>query len=66
MKHCNETLQKDLISNYLKYVWFEDFTAVAMMRSIHWNVTPCSPVKVNRRFEAIIASIFRLERQYKQ
>jgi hypothetical protein len=29
---------------------FEVLTAVAMKSSIFWDVTPCSPLKVNRRF----------------
>jgi hypothetical protein len=32
------------------YVGFEVLTAVVMNSSIFWDITPCSPLKVNRRF----------------
>jgi hypothetical protein len=31
-------------------VGFEVLTAVAMKSTIFWDITPCSPLKVNRRF----------------
>jgi hypothetical protein len=31
-------------------VRFEDLIAVVMNNTIFWNITPCSPLKVNRRF----------------
>jgi hypothetical protein len=34
--------------------------------SIFWDETPCSPLKVNRRFREHVASIFRVEEQSKQ
>jgi hypothetical protein len=37
----------------LKYFQYEVLTAVAMKSSIFWDITPCSPKKVNRRFEGI-------------
>jgi hypothetical protein len=33
-----------------KPVGFEILTAVIMKNSVFWNITPCSPLKVNRRF----------------
>jgi hypothetical protein len=39
----------DLRNNF-HYVGFEVYTAVAMKSSIFWDTTPCSPLKVNRRF----------------
>jgi hypothetical protein len=30
---------------------FEVFTAVVMKSVISWDMTPCSPLSVNRRFE---------------
>jgi hypothetical protein len=33
------------------YVGFEFLTAVGMKSSIFWDITPCNPMKVNRRFE---------------
>jgi hypothetical protein len=42
-----------LWSNYLPgsiYVAYEVITAVLMKRSIFWDTTLCSPLKVNRRF----------------
>jgi hypothetical protein len=32
-----------------------------MKSSIYWDITPCSPVKVSRRFGENFASIFRVE-----
>jgi hypothetical protein len=32
-------------------IGFEVLTAVVMKSSIFWVITPCSPLKVNRRFE---------------
>jgi hypothetical protein len=31
-------------------VWFEVLTAVVMKSTIFWDITPCSPLSVNRRF----------------
>jgi hypothetical protein len=38
---------------------FEVLTAVVMKSTIFWDITPCSPVKVNRRF----GRIYRLHLQ---
>jgi hypothetical protein len=35
---------------YRNYVAFEVLTAVVMKSSIFWDITPCSPLKVNRSF----------------
>jgi hypothetical protein len=35
------------ISSHVK---FEVLTAVVIRNTVPWNITPCSPVKVNRRF----------------
>jgi hypothetical protein len=43
-----------------KVVGFEVLTAVVMKSSIFWDVSPCSPLKVNRRFGEHVASIFRV------
>jgi hypothetical protein len=40
-------------------VGFEILTAVAMRSTIFWDITPCSPLKVNRRF----GRIYRLQLQ---
>jgi hypothetical protein len=32
------------------YVGFEVLTAVVMKSSVFWDITPCSPLKVNRHF----------------
>jgi hypothetical protein len=32
---------------------FEVLTAVVMKYTIFWDITPCSPLKVNRRFGGI-------------
>jgi hypothetical protein len=31
-------------------VEFEILTAMVMKRTVFWDTTPCSPLKVNRRF----------------
>jgi hypothetical protein len=43
----------------LNIVGFEVLTAVAMKISILWDITPCSPLKVNRSFGEHGASMFR-------
>jgi hypothetical protein len=35
---------------YYISVGFQVLTAVTVMRSIFWNITLCSPTKLNRRF----------------
>jgi hypothetical protein len=35
----------------IHYLGFEVLIAVFMKSTIFWNTTPCSPLKVNRRFE---------------
>jgi hypothetical protein len=35
----------------LNFVGFEVLTAVVMKSPIFWDITLCSPLKVNRRFE---------------
>jgi hypothetical protein len=42
-------------------VGFEVLTAVVMKCIVLWDITPCSPLKVNRRYREHIASIFRVE-----
>jgi hypothetical protein len=32
------------------FAGFEVLTAVVMKSTIFWNITPCSPLKVNRRY----------------
>jgi hypothetical protein len=39
--------------NYTRYAGFEVLTAVVMKSSIFWDITMCSPLKVNRRFGRI-------------
>jgi hypothetical protein len=34
--------------------------------TVFWNITPCSPLKVNRRFGTNIACIFKVEEQTKE
>jgi hypothetical protein len=40
----------------VNYVGFKVLTAVVMKNYIFWNITPCSPVKVNRRLRAACPS----------
>jgi hypothetical protein len=35
---------------YMKFAGFEVLTAVVMNSTIFWDITPCSPLRVNRRF----------------
>jgi hypothetical protein len=42
---------------YLKYVGFERLTAVVMKNTVFWDITPCSPLKVNLKFHTNIARI---------
>jgi hypothetical protein len=39
---------------------FEVLTAVVMKSTIFWDITPCSPLKVNQRFGGIYRSAFKL------
>jgi hypothetical protein len=48
-ERCDITLLSTIFK-YEIYVRFEDSTAVVMKSSIFWDITPCSPLKVNRRF----------------
>jgi hypothetical protein len=43
-------------------VGFEVLTGVVMKSSVFWDITPCSPLKVSRRSEEHIGSIFRVEK----
>jgi hypothetical protein len=40
--------RRKILYAHLKAVGFEVLTAVAMKSSILWNITPYSPIKVNR------------------
>jgi hypothetical protein len=42
------------------FVGFEVLTPVVMKSSVFWDITPCSPLKVNRR-EEYVSSVFRAE-----
>jgi hypothetical protein len=44
------------------FVGLEVFTAVVMKSTIFWDITPCSPLSVNRVSEEHITSIFRVEK----
>jgi hypothetical protein len=46
-------LKKILKVNPLRPIGFEVLIAVAIKTSILWDITPCSPVKFNRRFREI-------------
>jgi hypothetical protein len=45
-----ENLKSNKIRTCLFYVGFEVFTAVVMKSIVFWDMTPCSPLSVNRRF----------------
>jgi hypothetical protein len=44
-----------------KLVGVEVITGMIMKSSIFWNITACSPLKVNRSFGEDIAFIFRVQ-----
>jgi hypothetical protein len=54
-------MKHELYKLHLKVVGFEVFTAVVMKSAISWDIMPCSPLKVNRRFGGNITSIIRVE-----
>jgi hypothetical protein len=43
------------------YVGFEVLTMVVMKSTIFWDITPCSPLNVNRRFRETYLLILRVE-----
>jgi hypothetical protein len=43
------------------YAGFEVLTAVVMKSTIFWDITPYSPLKINRRFGGTSSLIFRFE-----
>jgi hypothetical protein len=53
MSHVARTWTKEDINNNLQYVGFPDVVTVVMKSYIFWDMTPCTPVKVNRRFGGI-------------
>jgi hypothetical protein len=64
------TFQKTVISIFTdvrksdlmyKYVGFEILTAVVMKSTISWDITPCCPLKFNRRFGVAYRLIFKVE-----
>jgi hypothetical protein len=38
------------LQNTMQYVGFDVLTPVARKRDVFWDITPCSPLSVNRRF----------------
>jgi hypothetical protein len=59
-----ENLKGRDISEYLNVCLFQEFevlTPVVMKSSVFWELTPYSPLKVNKFSEEHIASIFRVE-----
>jgi hypothetical protein len=44
------TESHQMSTNQIPKVGFRVLTAVVMKSSIFWDITPCSPLKVNRRF----------------
>jgi hypothetical protein len=60
MAFIPNTLKFELFVYRANLVVFEVLTAVVMKSTILWDITPCSPLKVNGRFGEHIASIFRV------
>jgi hypothetical protein len=54
-------LQFDTISCKVEATEFEALIAVVVKSPIFCDITPCSPLKVNRRSKEHVASIFRVE-----
>jgi hypothetical protein len=48
---CGHGVQGVLYGTVIYFVGFEVFTAVVMKSIIFWDVTPCSPLSCDRRFE---------------
>jgi hypothetical protein len=52
LKHGED--KNDTVSHaftiHLNYLGFEVFTQVVMKNTVFWDIMPCSPLKVNRRF----------------
>jgi hypothetical protein len=46
-------VQKLIITSFYEFLGFEVLTAVVMKSTVFWDITPCSPLKVNRRFRGI-------------
>jgi hypothetical protein len=46
------------------FVGFEVLAAVVMKSTIFWDITPCSPLKVNRRFGGKSVDFQRTIRRY--
>jgi hypothetical protein len=42
----------------ITFVGFEIFAAVVMESTIFWDITPCSPLKVNLLHAAFLLSLF--------
>jgi hypothetical protein len=66
--NCLENVKKKLtaiahsIKQHNNYVRFEVLTAVVKRNFIFWDMTPCSPLKVDPTFsEEHAASFFRVE-----
>jgi hypothetical protein len=53
-------------NNSRYYVGFEALTAVVMESTIFSDITPCSPLSVNRCFGETCASIFMVEKLAEQ
>jgi hypothetical protein len=49
------------LEGLIGFVGFEVLTAVVMQSSIVRDITPCSLLKVNRRFGGTVSSNFRVE-----
>jgi hypothetical protein len=43
-------MNKIVSTKNIIFVGFEVFTTVVMKSTIFWDITPCSPLKVYRRF----------------
>jgi hypothetical protein len=47
MKFVVIKLTSESVLTITRYVGFEVLTAVVMKSTIFWDITPCSPLKVN-------------------
>jgi hypothetical protein len=54
----NGFARKPTLENFTHYVGFEVITAVVMKSTIFWDMTTCSPLKVNRSERHLLSRWF--------
>jgi hypothetical protein len=59
---CNIICTPNTEDNFTAFVEIEVLIAVAKKRSVFWDITPCTPLKINRRFGEIFRLHFQVRR----